>query len=106
MTDSTWIALRVRGSLRGRAGDIAAHTSAVQVLVGDQPIFSQPDALSVLEQIEGSLAYIDTLAPRPEAQRFKLLRASLEAAHNRLHTRLHQQGMMHRHTPAQEHHET
>ena len=30
-TDSTWIALRVRGSYRGRPGDIAAHTSAVQV---------------------------------------------------------------------------
>jgi hypothetical protein len=104
ITESTWIALRVRGSLRDRPGDIAAHTSAVQVLTGDQPIFSQPDALAVLEQIEGALAYVDTLAPRPEAQRFKLMRASLEAAHNRLHNRMHQQGVMHRHTPAQEHH--
>ena len=103
ITESTWIALRVRGSLRGRPGDIAAHTSAVQVLTGDKPIFSQPDALAVLEQIEGALAYVDTLAPRPEAQRFKLMRASLEAAHNRLHNRMHQQGVMHRHTLAQEH---
>lgn len=103
VTDSTWIALRVRGSLRGRVGDIAAHTSALQLLVGDRPLFAQPDAIAVLEQIEGALAYVDTLAPRPDAQRYKLLRASLEAAHNRLHTRLHQQAMAHRHTPSLEH---
>ncbi len=30
---STWVALRVRGSCRGRSGEIAAHTSAVQVVV-------------------------------------------------------------------------
>jgi hypothetical protein len=103
VTDSTWVALRVRGSLRGRAGDISAHTSAVQVLVGDRPIFAQPDAIAVLEQIEGALAYVDTLAPRPDAQRYKLMRASLEAAHNRLHTRLHQHDMLHRHTPTMAH---
>ena len=28
---STWIALRVRGSYRGKHGELAAHTSAVQV---------------------------------------------------------------------------
>lgn len=103
VTCSTWIALRVRGSLRARAGDIAAHTSAVQVLVGDQPIFSHPDALMVLEQIEGSLAYVDTIAPRPDAVRYKALRASLEAAHAKLHHRMHAQGVYHQHTPTQQH---
>ena len=104
VTESTWIALRLRGSLRGRPGDIAAHTSAIQVLVGDKPLFSQPDAIAVLEQIEGALAYVDTIAPRPDAQRYKLLRASLEAAHNKLHNRMHQQQIAHRHTPLQQHH--
>lgn len=103
VTESTWIAIRVRGSLRAREGDIAAHTSAVQVLTGDRPLFSPPDALAVLEQIEGALAYVDTIAPRPEAQRYKLLRASLETAHTKLHNRLHEQAIMHRHTPLQQH---
>jgi hypothetical protein len=96
---STWIALRVRGSYRGRSGELAAHTSAVQVLVGDQPLFSQADAMTVLEQIEGAIAYVDTLAPRPEAQRFKQMRATLEAAHNQLHQRMHRSGVYHRHVP-------
>jgi hypothetical protein len=95
---STWIALRVRGSYSGRRGDIAAHSSAVQVLVGGQPIFVDADGLAVLEQIEGSLTYVDTLAPRPEVERFKRLRATLESAHNRLHQQLHRHGVYHRHS--------
>jgi hypothetical protein len=100
---STWIALRVRGSYRGRHGEIAAHTSAVQVIVGGKPLFVESDAMAVLEQIEGAIAYVDTLAPRPEAQRYKQLRATLESAHNRLHQRLHQQGVYHQHTPLHTH---
>jgi hypothetical protein len=100
---STWIALRVRGSYRGIHGEIAAHTSAVQVIVDNKPLFSNKDAFTVLEQIEGAIAYVDTLAPRPEARRYKQLRATLEAAHNRLHQRLHQQGIYHQHNPLHEH---
>ncbi|MBL8127739.1 MAG: hypothetical protein JNM64_08890, partial [Chloroflexia bacterium] len=103
ITASSWVALRVRGSYYGRPGDIAAHTSAVQVLTGDQPIFAQADAMAVLEQIEGALAYVDTLAPRPEVQRLRQVRARLEAAHNRLHQRLHALGVFHRHTPLHSH---
>ncbi len=98
VTESTWIALRVRGSYHGKHGEIAAHTSAVQVIVGDKPIFVTKDAMAVLEQIEGAIAYVDTLAPRPATQRFKQLRATLEGAYNRLHERQHQQGIFHRHT--------
>jgi hypothetical protein len=100
---STWIALRVRGSYRGREGDIAAHSSAVQMIVDDKPLFIEAEGLAVLEQIEGAIAYVDTIAPRPEAQRYKRLRATLESAHNRLHQRLHQQGVFHRHTPLHGH---
>ena len=103
VSDSTWIALRVRGSYRGEHGEIAAHTSAVQVLVEGKPLFSQQDGIAVLEQIEGAIAYVDTLAPRPDALRFKQLRATLEAAHNQLHQRLHQQGVYHDHTPLHDH---
>jgi hypothetical protein len=100
---STWVALRVRGSYRGRHGEIAAHTSAVQVIVGDQSIFVEAEAIAVLDQIEGAIAYVDTLAPRPQAQRYKQLRATLEAAHARMHQRLHDHGVFHRHTPLHRH---
>jgi hypothetical protein len=103
ITNSTWLALRVRGSYQGQHGEIAAHTSAVQVLVAGTSLFSPPEALAVLEQIEGAIAYVDTLAPRPEARRYKQLRATLEAAHSRLHQRLHQNGLYHRHTPLHDH---
>jgi hypothetical protein len=105
ITDSTWIALRVRGSYYGKHGEIAAHTSAVQVLVEGKPLFSQPDAFAVLEQIEGAIAYVDTLAPRPEAAQYKKLRATLEAAHNRLHQEMHRHGIFHHHTPVHDHSE-
>lgn len=105
VTNSTWVALRVRGSYRGRAGDIAAHTSTVQILVGSQPILVETEALAVLEQIEGAIAYVDTLAPRPEEVRFKRMRATLESAYNRLHQRLHQAGVFHQHSPVHQHHE-
>jgi hypothetical protein len=103
ISESTWVALRVRGSYRGIHGEIAAHTSAVQVIVDNQPTFSSKDAFTVLEQIEGAIAYVDTLAPRPEAKRYKQLRATLEAAHNRLHQRMHQQGVYHQHNHLHDH---
>jgi hypothetical protein len=103
ITESTWVALRVRGSYRGKPEEIAAHTSAVMVTVGGAPHFAPRDAMAVLEQIEGAIAYVDTIAPRPEAQRFKQMRATLEGAYNRLHQRLHQAGVFHRHTPVQAH---
>lgn len=103
VTTSTWVALRVRGSYKGKAGEIAAHTSAVQLLVEGKPLFSPKDAVAVLEQIEGAIAYVDTIAPRPAAQRFKQMRTTLEAAYNRLHQRMHANGLFHRHTPLHDH---
>jgi len=100
---STWVALRVRGSYRNIAGEIAAHSSAVMVTVGGRPHFAQADAAAVLTQIEGALAYVDTLASRPAAERFRQLRATIASAHQRLHQRMHQHGLMHQHTPTQLH---
>ncbi len=98
---STWVALRVRGSYRGEHGEIAAHTSAVQVMVGEKPIFNQADAGAVLEQIEGAIAYLDVLAPHPDVRRLKQMRATLESAYNRLHQRMHNGGIFHRHVAGQ-----
>lgn len=103
ISDSTWLALRVRGSYHGKPEQIAAHTSAIQVLVEGKPLFVAQDAMTVLAQIEGAMAYVDTIAPRPEAQRFQQMRATLESAYNRLHQRLHQNGIFHRHTPMHAH---
>ncbi len=103
IAQSTWIGLRVRGSYRGKHGEIAAHTSVVQVIVEGKPLFNQADANAVLEQIEGAIAYIDTLAPRPEATRFKQMRATLEAAHNRMHQQMHKNGVFHHHSPVHNH---
>ena len=95
--DSSWIALRVRGGYHGRTGDVAAHTSAVMLTVGGRPHFREQDAADVLDQIQGAIAYVDTLAPRSEARRHRELRATLEAAYNRLHARMHRAGVYHRH---------
>ena len=75
----------------------------MQVRVDGKRPFKREDALAVLEQIEGALAYVDTLAPRPAAQRFKQVRATIEAAHNRLHQLMHRQGIYHEHNPLHEH---
>ena len=101
---STWLALRVRGSYREqRPLDIAAHTSAVQVRVGGARPFSAADAGLILDQIEGALAYVDTIAPRPDAKRYRQLRATLEGAWNRLHQTMHRHGVFHQHTPLHDH---
>ncbi|MDQ4041497.1 MAG: CehA/McbA family metallohydrolase, partial [Actinomycetota bacterium] len=97
VTDSTWIALRVRGSHAGQADEIAAHTSAVQVLVAGSELFSEVDSMAVLDQIQGAIAYVDTVAPRPEARRFEQLRATLASAYDRLHQRMHAAGIYHHH---------
>ncbi|MEZ4679225.1 MAG: CehA/McbA family metallohydrolase [Caldilineaceae bacterium] len=103
VTESTWIALRVRGSYHNKPDQIAAHTSAVQVLVEGKALFASKDAMTVLAQIEGAMAYVDTIAPRPEAQRYRQIRATLENAYNRLHQRLHNNGIFHRHSPLHTH---
>ena len=54
--------------------------------------------MTVLDQIQGALAYVDTIAPRADARRFRQLRATLEAAYNRLHQRMHAAGIYHHHT--------
>ena len=101
--DSTWVAVRIRGSYNEREDDIAAHTSCVQIFCGKAPIYAPKDALDVLKQIEGAIAYVDTIAPRPEADAYRKLRLTLESAWNTLHQRMHQQGNYHEHSPLHDH---
>ncbi len=97
--ESTWVAVRVRGSWGDYDGQIAAHSSAVMLDVAGKPHFREEDAVSILAQIEGAQAYVDTLAPRPDEERYRAMRLILEQAYNRLHQRLHRQGIFHQHTP-------
>ena len=103
---SSWVAVRVRGGYRTEARDqIAAHTSAVQVFVDGARPWVDADANVVLAQIEGALAYVDTLAPRPAENRHRKLRATLESAYNRFHQMMPRHGVFHDHSPVHSHHE-
>ena len=101
--NSTWVAVRIRGSYNERNDDIAAHTSCVQIFCGNAPIYAPKDALNVLKQIEGAIAYVDTIAPRPEADAYRQLRLTLESAWNAMHQRMHHQGNYHEHSPLHDH---
>ena len=61
--------------------------------------------VTILEQIEGALAYIDTIGTRAETKRYKAMRAVLTASHRRLHNRMHNEGIYHDHTAVDDHHE-
>ena len=100
---SSWMALLVRGRYPEKPEVIAAHSSPVVIGVGEKPFFAAADAVTILEQIEGALAYLDTLAPRPEAKRLKQMRMKLTAAHRQLHNELHRRGHDHQHFHADQH---
>jgi hypothetical protein len=100
---SSWVALMVRGNYPDKPEIIAAHSSPVMIQVGDSPFFSPIDAVTILDQIEGALAYLDTVGTRAEDEVYKRMRLKLTATHRRLHNQLHQQGQYHEHTPVTRH---
>ena len=100
---SCWLALLVRGHYADKPEMIAAHSSPVTVAVTGSPLFAAADAVTILEQIEGVLAYLDTVGTRAEDTAYKRMRLVLVSAHRRLHNRMHQQGHYHGHTPLADH---
>jgi len=100
---SSWLALLVRGHYPGMPEVIAAHSSPVTVQVEGSPFMAAADALTILEQIEGAMAYIDTVGTRADTETYKRMRLVLTAAHRDLHNRLHQTGHFHEHTPVEDH---
>jgi hypothetical protein len=100
---SCWLALLVRGNYADKPEIIAAHSSPVMVTVGGGPIFAAADAVTILEQIEGALAYLDTVGTRAEDAAYKRMRLVLTSAHREMHNRMHQQGQFHAHTPLEDH---
>ena len=100
MNDSGWLALRVRG----QKGEILAHSSAVMVFVDGKTCFNYPDAVTILEQIEGCSAYIRTLGTKAEENTYKKLLMTITSAYRTLHNRMHQNGAYHKHTVLDDHH--
>jgi len=100
---SAWLALLVRGSRDGQPEMIAAHSSPVMVQIEGSRFMAAADAVTILEQIEGALAYIDTIGTRSDKEAFKSMRLVLTSAHRRLHNRLHQLGYYHEHSPLDDH---
>lgn len=82
---------------------IAAHSSAVMVHIPGRPLFTRADAVTILEQIEGALAYVDTIGTRADDLSYKRMRLLLEGVHQRLHQRLHEHGVYHEHAPGKGH---
>jgi hypothetical protein len=102
---SSWVALLVRGKRPDRPEIIAAHSSPVAVDVEGTRLFASADAVTILEQIEGAMAYLDTLATRAEARATKRMRLVLTSAHRKLHNQMHRRGFEHVHTVVHDHDE-
>ncbi len=100
---SSWLALLVRGHYADKPEIIAAHSSPVMITVEGSPMLAAADAITILEQIEGALAYLDTVGTRAEDMAYRRMRLILTSAHRSLHNRMHQFGTYHDHTPVTDH---
>jgi hypothetical protein len=92
---------------RGRGEDqyIMAHSSPVMVDVAGSAFMAAADALSILQQVEGMIAYLDTISIRADVKTYQRMRLLLTSAHRSLHNRMHQNGVFHQHAPANDHEE-
>jgi hypothetical protein len=95
---SSWVALLVRGAHSDKPEIIAAHSSPVMIPVEGTEFFAAADAVTILDQIEGALAYIDTIGTRTENEAYKRMRMKLTSAYRKLHNQLHQKGHYHEHS--------
>ncbi|MEA3334682.1 MAG: CehA/McbA family metallohydrolase [Chloroflexota bacterium] len=102
---SGWLALLVRGHQPEQPEIIAAHSSPVMITLEGSPLLAAADAVTILEQIEGALAYVDAIGTRADEKAYKRMRLVLTSAHRTLHNRMHAQGYYHEHTPVTAHHE-
>ena len=102
---SSWLALLVRGHYPDKPDIVAAHSSPVLVEVEGSEFFAAADAVTILEQIEGALAYLTTVGTRAEERTYKRMRLILESAHRQVHNRMHRQGYFHEHAPTEDHSE-
>jgi hypothetical protein len=100
---SSWLALMVRGHYAGKPEIITAHSSPVMVSVNGSRLFSALDAVTMLDQIEGALAYLNVVGTHAEEAVYRRMRLKLTAVHRTLHNELHQQGQYHEHASVVQH---
>ncbi|MFB3902627.1 MAG: CehA/McbA family metallohydrolase [Acidobacteriota bacterium] len=100
---SSWLALLVRGHYPDQPEIITAHSSPVIAEVEGSEFYSQADALSILRQIEGTLAYLDTVGTRAEDEVYQRMRLKITSVYRRLHNDLHRRGHYHLHTSITDH---
>lgn len=105
LNKSSWVALLVRGHYDDKPEIIAAHTSPVMIIMNGQTMMEKADAVTILEQIEGAMAYLETIGTRADEKAYKRMRLVLESAHRTLHNRMHAMGFDHIHTPTTDHSE-
>jgi hypothetical protein len=85
-----WLAARCSSKVRPR---LLAHTSPVFVQVPGQEVFSETAAAYMLTQIEAAQTWVETLATRPDPERFERIRKVFTDAHAILRRRLHEHGI-------------
>ncbi len=102
---SSWLALLVRAKYSDpdKPEMIGAHSTPVMIDVAGSPFYAEADAVTILEQIEASIAYLDIIGTRAEGRRYKQMRLVLESAYRRLHNRMHERGFDHDHSHATDH---
>jgi hypothetical protein len=100
---SSWAALLVRGNYPGKPEIITVHSSPVMIRLKDSPMIEAADALTILEQVEGAMAYMDTIGTRAEEVAYKRMKMTLTSAHRLLHNRMHEAGIFHQHNPLTDH---
>jgi hypothetical protein len=74
---------------------LVAHTSPVYVVVPGQELFSPAAAAYFLTLMDGSQLWTETLATRPDPERFERIMRLFRDARSELHRRLHQHGIAH-----------
>jgi hypothetical protein len=71
--------------------------------IKDSPMIVAEDALTILEQVEGALAYLDTIGTRADDKTYKRMKLVLTSAHRTIHNRMHEMGYYHQHTSVNDH---
>ena len=73
------------------------------IQVDSSPLLAAADVLTILDQVEGAMAFLDTVGTRADDRSYKRMRLALESAYRSLHNRMHQRGFFHQHAPVNEH---
>lgn len=105
VTKSSWAAILIRGHYADQPEIIIAHTSPVMIRIQNSQLLASADALTILEQIEGAMAYLETIGTRADEKTYKRMRMVLTSAHRKVHNRMHEMGFDHQHTPDRDHKE-